>query len=305
MNSEIFYQSVRIIFFYDSVVLVPIGILLNLIQIYVFNSKDFKKLKFGFLMKNLVILESISLVWSIIVFKYLTSIGINISSYSEFTCVTFLYIVRIIQKMPLFYQIFVSFISYLSVAYPSKCISFCNKKNLSLCLIGIIIFNLIINIPNLFRNIEIVNNTKICIASDQLDMISSIDFSLFRFLLPFILFIIINSLTLKELIKSKRNSNQIDSFRKEKRFAFILIILALFFCLFNLPLFCVVIVQIIYQYFSYSSSNQLDNINFLMDCSRALAWCYYGSGFFINILCNSKFRKNFIKIISKINFKIF
>ena len=149
----------------------------------------------------------------------------------------------------------------------------------------------------MFKNIQIVNNTKICNASDQLDMISSIDFSLFRFLLPFILFIIINSLTLKELIKSKRNSNRINSLRKEKRFAFILIVLALFFCLFNLPLFCVVIVQIIYQYFSYSSSNQLDNINFLMDCSRALAWSYYGSGFFINILCNSKFRKNFIKII--------
>ena len=97
----------------------------------------------------------------------------------------------------------------------------------------------------MFRNIHTVNNTKICIASDQLDMISSIDFALFRFLLPFILFIIINSLTLKELIKSKRNSNQINSLRKEKRFAFILIILALFFCLFNLSLFCVVIVKII------------------------------------------------------------
>ena len=62
--------------------------------------------------------------------------------------------------------------------------------------------------------------------------------------------------------KIKKDSNHMDSLRKEKRFAFILIILALSFCLFNLSPFCVVIVQIIYQYFSYSRSNQLDCINF-------------------------------------------
>ncbi len=293
MNSEIFYENPTL-FFYASVIIVPFSILLNLIQIKVFKSKEFKKFNIGFLMNTLIILESIASVWSIIVFKYLTSIGINISSLSNLTCVTFLYLVRIIQEVPLYYQTFISFINYLSIKYPYKYKYLCQKKSIIHCLIGIIIFNSIINIPNLFRNIQIQNRTQYCIAKNELDMISSIDFALFRFLIPFIIFIIINSLTLKLLIRLKRNLNY--SSKKVKRFAFVLIALSLVFCLFNFPLCCIVIVQIIYQYFIYSNSSQLDHINSLIDYARILAWSYYGFGIFINILCNRRFRKILIKL---------
>jgi len=302
MNSEIFYQNqfIKSLYFYSSVLIVPMGILLNLIQIRVFSSKEFTKSNIGFLMNTFVILQSLALIWTIIVFRYLTVIGINISNLSEFTCVTFLNIVRIIQEIPLFFQTFVSFINYLSVAYPSMYKIFLKKRNIIFCLIGIIIFIFVANIPNLFRNIVTLNttnlsNTQICIATNQADMISSIDFALFRFFIPFILFILINILSIKTIMKSKRNLKV--TLKKEIAFSKVLIYLGCLFFLFNFPLSFIVIIQIIYQYFISSSTSQLNYINFLIDCSRIFAWSYYGCGFFINSIFNKRFRKILIQII--------
>lgn len=303
MNSEIFYdnETVERIFFYTSICLVPFGTILNFLQVIVFSTKDFKKSNIGFLMNILTFLETIALIWSIFIFKYLPLIGINVSSYSDYACVLFVYFVRIIQELPLYYQAFISFINFTSVAYPAKYKSFCKKKNFIFCLIGIIIFTLIANIPNLFRNIisqnvtKNVSTTQICIATNETDLISSIDFSLFRFFVPFIILIALNTLSVRKLIKLRSNLNL--SLKKEIRFAKILFVLVWLFCLFNLPLSIVVIVQIVYQYFMNSNSSQLDSINFLIDITRLLAWSYYGFGFLINIGFNRIFRKSFLNII--------
>jgi hypothetical protein len=302
MNSELFYENETVvrIFFYASIYLVPFGTILNFLQVIVFSTKDFKKSNIGFLMNILTFLETLALIWSIVIFKYLSLIGINVSSYSDLSCVLFLYFVRIIQEIPLYYQAFISFINFISVAYPAKYKSFCKKKNFIFCLIGIIVFNLIANIPNLFRNIIIqnttnVSTTQICIATNETDLISSIDFSLFRFFVPFIILIALNTLSVRKLIKLRSNLNL--SLKKEIRFAKILFVLVWLFCLFNLPLSIVVIIQIVYQYFNVSNSSQLNSINFLIDITRVLAWSYYGFGFLINVVFNRIFRKNFLNII--------
>ena len=114
-------------------------------------------------------------------------------------------------------------------------------------------------------------------------MISSIDFALFRFFIPFILFILVNILSIKTIMKSKRNLKV--TLKKEIAFSKVLIYLACLFFLFNFSLSFIVIIQIIYQYFIRSSTSQLNYINFLIDCSRIFAWSYYMDVDFLLILC--------------------
>ena len=50
MNRELTYEKItERIYFYESTVMVPIGLLLNILQIIVFKSKSFKNLNIGFI----------------------------------------------------------------------------------------------------------------------------------------------------------------------------------------------------------------------------------------------------------------
>ena len=108
------------LFFYGTTVAVPIGLVFNSIEFAVLTSKDFEKTNFGFQMNLQVISSSFSLAWNFIVYKYLPSIGLRIDSFSSITCCLFVYLSRVIQSLPLYTQVLVSFMNYLSVAYTSK-----------------------------------------------------------------------------------------------------------------------------------------------------------------------------------------
>lgn len=308
------------IFLYGSLIVVPIGVLLNIIQIKVFSRKDFEKSNIGFLMKIFVFFDTIALIWSFIIFQYLPLIGLDLSLISDFTCISFYYISRIIQEIPLFIQAFISFINYLSVNYQSKFLYFKNKLNLYYSFIIIIIIISILNIPNLFRQLknEIIIadgnfnnnvNNKSCSASSGLfHIISNSETALLRSILPLLFITTLNILNVKTIVKSKRELNL--DLKREKRFAYVLGCLCVLYLIFNLPLSCLQIIEIIYKNnlvnftenqanIVTSSSKKAIRIEFFYECARAWAFVYYGMGFFVNISFNKVFRKNFRHIFQK------
>jgi hypothetical protein len=268
----------------------------------VFTSKDFEKSNIGFLMNVWVLSDSVALFWNFFIYRYLQYIlDVDIPSHSIITCVLFVYLARIIQQMPLLFQAFISFVNYLSVAYPSKHITFNKKLNLIWSFILIIIFLFVVNIPNSinFFSVSDSNTTtiSICKTTYLINIISVSENALVRFFLPFSLITTLNVLNLKASIKSRLNLNV--SIDREKRFGIILLILGILFLFFNLPFFCSSLIQIIFQYayFYPADSIQMINIKFITWCTQAFSWLYYMLGFLINISFNKIFQQRFNNII--------
>ena len=251
-----------------------------------------------------VLSDSIALFWNFFIYKYLQCIlDFDIPSYSAISCALFVYVARIIQQTPLLFQAFISFVNYLSVAYPSRHITFNKKPKLISSFFLIIIFLFIINIPNSinFFSVSDSNTTttnQICTTTYLIAIISTSEYSFVRFVLPLILIVTLNALNLNSLIKSRVNLNL--SLDREKRFGIILLILGLLFLLFNLPFFCSTLIQIIFQsiYFYPADSVPMIYIKFINSCTQAFSWIYYMMGFFINISFNKIFQQRLKNIIS-------
>jgi hypothetical protein len=295
------------VFFYSSIIIVPIGFVLNIIQIKVFSSKDFEKLNIGFLMKIFVYFDTLALVWSFLIFQYLPSIGLDPALFSNLSCHTFYYISRTIQEIPSFIQAFISFINYLSVNHSKKpiYIYFKDKCNLKLSFTAIILIISLLNIPNMFRELKNEKSisdgnfnfklNKSCVSKSVLfQIISTSETAILRSILPLFFITLISVLNIKALIQSKNYLNM--NLKREKRFGFVLACMCILYLIFNLPLSIVQLTEVIYKLKSKNDSKYLINIEFIYDLTRAWAFIYNGMGFFVNITFNKIFRKNFIQI---------
>jgi hypothetical protein len=298
MNTEPSYNSIiERIYFFASTTLVPIGLLLNILQIIVFGSKSFKKLNIGFMMITYTIFDSIALFWNFVVYGYLESLY-SFETFSAITCSLFQYISRVIQQLPFYYQAFISFTSFLSVNYPVKYTQFNKISNHIYSIIIILISIFFLNIPTAIKYIEINKSNSSITSSCRpinylVNQIATIETAIIRCLIPIFLIVSFNIFSVKKLIESRRNLNA--NLKKEIRFCILLIILNIVFLLFNFPFFYFSILKIFYNNSNYSS--------FIVNCTGVFAWIYYGIGFFINTFSNKLFRKNLIKIIKfeKIN----
>lgn len=291
------------IYMYGSLLMVPIGLTLNIFQFIVFRAEDFKRSNIGFLMNSLVVSDSLALFWNFVIYQYLPSIGSDISLFSSVSCALISYLSRVIQQIPLFFQAFISFVNYLSVSSPNKFAKINKKIYLIFSFSTILLVVSILNLPSSLRYLQdeisstSSNNLfRTCRVTNIINIISTIETALLRSVLPFLLINTLNILTIIKLVKSKLTFN--FNLESEKRFASILAILGVIFFVFNFPLSCLQITQIFYQYiykYPYDSDTMV-NIRFLHNCSRAFAWIYYGIGFFINIIFNKIFQKNFVRL---------
>ena len=135
------------VYFYGAVLIVPIGLTLNLLQFIVYMSKDFKKANIGFLMRIYIVSESIALFWGNVVYLYLPSIGYDLSNISNISCFLYLFLARVFIEIPFYFQIFITFLNFLSVTYRSRFITLNKKPNLVKCFIVISFVICFINIP--------------------------------------------------------------------------------------------------------------------------------------------------------------
>jgi len=299
MHKELSYKKIiEDIYFYSSTIIVPIGLLLNLLQIIVFSSKSFRKLNIGFMMIVYVSFDSLALFWNFVIYGYLGSIANSFSNLSSITCSLFQYISRVIQQLPFYFQSFISFLSFLSINYPQKYNQF-NKISNHICsIITIIVSLFMVNIPNAFKYIEISNNnstniTSSCVSTNLMYQISTIETAILRCFVPLLLIIIFNYFSIKKLFESRRNLH-VD-LKREKRFCFILIISSFVFFLFNFPFNYTTVLQLV---LNHSKNTNSKYVSFVHNCTRAFSWNYYGIGFIINILSNKLFRQVFIKILT-------
>ena len=301
MNQDYYSKISTQMYFYGAVVIVPCGFLLNFVQYIVYSHKNFQKSNIGFLMKLLTAAETLALIWNILVFRYLRLIGLDLSLVSNFSCAIFYFMARTVQETPFFFQAFIAFVNYLSVSCPSKYLVFKKSGNLWLCFILIVAVVSFINIPNTFRYLsENSNQTLNCNISYQMNILSTIEFSLMRNVVPLVLMSIMNALTIRALINPRVLLN--FSIRNEIKFAKTILMLGVVFILFGLPFSLTQIALIVYEFVYNFSQDSVTfiHVSFISDCARIWAFSYYGMGCFISVLFNKLFRKSAIDIVNNV-----
>ena len=329
INSTLFVQFsnnlIKEQYFYGTVICVPLGIyvhsyiiihnlilyslfigfILNALQMIVFSRPKFQKTNIGFLSIMLALVDFIGLFWNFLVYKYLPLIDASLALVSPFTCFTFKWISRIFQQLPLYTQALITLINYLKVKYPRKFLFL--KKNINIIYIMILMFLCegLVNIPNMFQYITYSNNNSntslSCGPSNTMGIAANFTTSMLRSVIPAIIMFILDVFTIQTLFISRNTIS--NNLSKQKRFAFVLLILDILFFIFNVPLSCTEILTIIYQNILLypSNNNTMALLNLLHGLANTFAYIYYLIPFFINLFFNSMFRRELLYLLFKPN----
>jgi hypothetical protein len=115
-------------------------------------------------------------------------------------------------------------------------------------------------------------------------------------MIPFIFMILSTIMTLSKLFRSRRHSNQSSTAkRKDKKFAITSILLNFMFLIISLPL---TLTSLFLNYFD----NQLNRL--ILDVLTVLFGLNYADIFYVNLMVNSLFRKEFFNMMNHFKIKI-
>lgn len=296
--------------YFSNLIMVPIGLVLNLITILIYSRKKFKKNTMGLYCCIIAFTDISALIVGFFEFFGL-SINNDFNIVSEFSCKLLNYMTRLTFQMSAWLHVFLSLDRLISIKYLSKKLNpFKNRKFICLILVFLFIINCLLNMPSLYlhliqtnQNITLFENLTIAYETVQCTSLSNVVLILrdsvtilFRIVLPFILTLVINILLIKSLIESKRKIKTEQSLKREHSFAITLIAMNIFFLINLLPLATTLIILFMIRY---------DNLK-LVGATFAFAIAYYISilnnvmPFCIHLKFNRLFYKEFTFVLKNI-----
>jgi di/tricarboxylate transporter len=139
------------------------------------------------------------------------------------------------------------------------------------------------------------NQTNCLAIDDQINFYLNFGSFISGIFIPFILMIILTFLIGYCLIKNKQRINYTKSLRKEKRLITITIVISAVFLITNLPFYI--------QWLVNANVYLNGTIYLIYSLANQLTYVYNSIGFFVCLLSNSVFRKQFYSIFSKENQK--
>ena len=102
--------------FYFSITVVPIGIVINILSIFIFKRKSLNKnTNMGYMYSTLSLFNICALMNSILFTQFLPYFDIDITSYSEYGCKFLNLWRRFAKQSPSIHQILIAFMFYFSV----------------------------------------------------------------------------------------------------------------------------------------------------------------------------------------------
>ena len=137
--------------FYFSITVVPIGIVINILSIFIFKRKSLNKnTNMGYMYSTLSLFNICALMNSILFTQFLPYFDIDITSYSEYGCKFLNLWRRFAKQSPSIHQILIAFMFYFSVKQPNRSRFIQDKRVIAkiMCLNAIVI--LIVNSLYLF-----------------------------------------------------------------------------------------------------------------------------------------------------------
>ena len=289
---------------YSSLLVLPIGLVSNILNIIICMQKAIRKETIGFY-SGMMSLFSIPLL--IIGFIAIYPSTSNLLYNSNFDCVAILYTFRIAVQMFAWLNVMVALDRMMCVTFPTR-FKFIYKRTFLFTTV-LILFSLVLlaNSANFFFKIITVNSlannsTQIfCTTKIQnLLLVRDIISQLMRSILPFLFELILNAILVHKLLQSRRRANLHSSMKREHKFVFTIVILNFTFILTNLPLLISIIYLNLlnYQFKSQTSSEAIFVANFFYSMAAIFSSFMPASTLFINIAFNKYFRKEFVTVFS-------
>ena len=314
-QDQIFFSSISMtrekLLFYTCTIALPSGIALNILSTIVFSRKKFLKLTMGFY--NIAI-SAVNIIFA--TFGIITNIGQTIGKdftlMSGFSCIFLTFAIRVFSEMSSWMNVFVTVDRMISITYPNKYPFLKNKKILSTLILVQFMILCILNIPNFFFKIESIETlnpytnmtvtTKSCTSSSSIVTIRDIIVLVLRVILPIILMISMNVYLMYKLIKEKTKFKRLNELNKEYHFAFSIFFMNILYTLLLLPTFIALIYLNIIQYAQASNIQSREVLigQFAYTVGLSIASYELFFTFFVNILFNKIFRKEFLVFVRQL-----
>ena len=299
-------------------IIFPIGVTLNILQLYVFSKKQLNlKTNMGSMHALLSLFNVIALVNSIFIRQLLPIFKINLKEYTNFGCKLMNFIQRFSLDLPSFQQVLISFMFFMSIKFPMKFIALQNsKKQYLFIILSMIIFAFAENIGYFFfelkltySNLTSINETDnatqlsyeyLCYSSFYLTLGTGILDVIFRNFMPFILMFIFNILIVFHIYKNHLKLHKTYKARGHKHFFISIMTINLIFFILYLP-WSIAQVIVLVQYF-FTARIAADIISpssmFFFNIGWWVSYLNYICPFFVYIRFNRLFRKELFSLVN-------
>lgn len=328
LSLESYFENLtsQINFYYGSIV-IPIGIILNLVTITVFCAQSEVATNLNLIYIGLGIYDILALLNSILFSQLLPSLGIVFVDSSRFNCVFFNWWRKVAIQAPSWVQVLLTFERYTSVVLINKLDFFKNKRNVLLALVSIMYILIVVNSSAAWFYISTTvhngsNSTKYvliqrCTSSIVTSFVTDCVNLLFRFVLPFVVMIWLNVMLSRNLYASKRRANGINfranfssnsslviqrkSFRRELNYTITILGFNILFCALNLP-WAVWYILVHIEQVGVWFQSRLDTatLNLLNSIFFSIFYINNYSSFVLNICFNRVFRSTFLFLVGKL-----
>ena len=285
--------------YYMNITLTPIGILTNLISIYIFTRKSLNNnTKIGNMHAILCFFNLFPLANSIFILQLLPVWNFHLLEHSNFSCKLISFWLRFSLDCPSLQLCIITIMLYISVKDQSRYMWLSGNLKI-ICLISFW-FLFMLNFPFLFYNLETVNSTASnttrfeCKASDTLAIVTDLSNLFIRYFIPFVLMFIVNFLIFKHFHNLKINRYKITrQSPKPKVLIFTIMIKNILFLVFYMPW----AVSIIVSFFEKNDDSTI--LVHFYDIALTLSYTINSLPFFVHVIFNQLFRdemKKFVKL---------
>lgn len=307
--SNLIKNIINKICLYGTMLVFPIGFVLNIFSIIIFMRKRFSVSTMGFY--NIFTAITNNMIIAFNFFIYFTQ-GLDNDAVlmSNFLCGFLNYTSRVSTCFASWLNLMVNFDRMLFVLFPNKFLFLKNKKILLIILSILFITASFINLPNLYFKITteyIYSNktgqnitTLACSPPKNLQVLINVTRISITALIPSILGLVVNSFLINKLIKLREKVRKAVALKIEYSFAKSIAAITLFTIFSVIPFFITLSIMSIMAQFNLSSTKIYLIMNVLYALSLLVVSYNYCFVFFINLIYNSLFRLETIKFLREL-----
>jgi hypothetical protein len=305
--------------FYNSAIVIPIGILFNFLTIFTFLRPRLRKISnMSIFYVALAIYDILSLTNSILLVQLLPTLNIKLVNLSNPMCKFGNIWRKIVTQAPSWIQLIMTFDRFRCVVCPQKFRYLENRLKLISTLVCVFIVLTFINTPFLwYYTAEVKTITNVfdsnsnrtmnmtvlslsCTISSELGLATDILNVLMRSYIPFVLMIFLNVSMTRRFLRSKKISTSRNrSLKREYIFTLTVFGMSLTFFVFYLPWSVYYVLNRIFQSISSLQTAQIDaQLNIFQSIAFSIAYANNWSLFFVNVVFNGVFRKEFFNMMA-------
>ncbi|CAF1017414.1 unnamed protein product [Brachionus calyciflorus] len=314
MNSTVIQEDIAYIawatklansaLFYGFIILSPLGVVLNILEIIIFQMKRFKKTLMGFYFTINCVTYVIIIIY-MTVFNFSPLYKVNFTNVSDLSCKMYFFFMRSLHQINSSINVVIVADRLLFILYPNKFKFQKNKKIISLILFGLFIFSFACNSPNLFFYLKVsvnplTNSTTRSCTGDYSSLLSrGIMSILFRTTIPFIIMLIMNIILIYKVLKSKNKMRADKNLSQDLKFSFTVIATTFTFLICLLPNVVYVFISHIFQVDDSIKQRQTYTAYlFALEIMTSLVYFVnYSLNIVIQIIFNNLFKNEFFRIL--------